>query len=210
MKLSAILENYETVLLDQISADKVDETINLRLPRTAIIQEVTAALCSLSYISEKVTYAKPPTYAMLNLLLHAPNYRLPAEGFRESVVTFVNELKHKTEQFKNLSGEKNYQLYCKILRRAWDNDGSIDKNESGILELIRTELGIWLREHFVLAHHPDILSIWDIEQEYFVARNTMLATGIILTQDDHYLLAEEVAIQVKRSLGIEIDDNSYR
>lgn len=210
MNLSTILDNYETVLLDQISADKVDETINLRLPRTAIIQEVTAALSSLSYVSEKVTYAKPPTYAMLNLLLHAPDYKLPAEGFRESVVSMIKELTNITEQFKSLSGEKNYLLYCKILKRAWENDGSIDKNESGILELIRSELGIWLREHFVLAHHPEILSIWDIEQEYFVARNAMLATGIILTQDDHYMLAEEVALQVKRSLGMEIDDNSYK
>jgi hypothetical protein len=33
MKLVTILEKYDTILLDQISSDKVDETISLRLPR---------------------------------------------------------------------------------------------------------------------------------------------------------------------------------
>jgi hypothetical protein len=39
MKLYEILETYDTHLLDQISADKVDETITLRLPATVSIKE---------------------------------------------------------------------------------------------------------------------------------------------------------------------------
>jgi len=59
MKLVDILEKFDTALLDQISADKIDEAINLRLPRPVIIQEIVSALSSQSYISNKILYGKP-------------------------------------------------------------------------------------------------------------------------------------------------------
>lgn len=74
MHLLPILNTYDAVLLDQISADKVDEVLNLRLPPSVIIQEIVSALSSQSYISRKVVYAKPPTFAILNLIMQLPGY----------------------------------------------------------------------------------------------------------------------------------------
>ncbi|SEM99419.1 P-loop protein of unknown function [Chitinophaga rupis] len=209
MKLLNILENYDTVLLDQLSADKVDETINLRLPQSVIVQEIISALSSQSYISDKILYGKPPTFAILNLILQSPDFMTEVEGFQARVLDYVKELSIRAGQTKS-THEKNPHLYMKILKKAWENDGIIDKSEGYILELLRNELGIWDREHFMLMHDASIISLWNIEQEYYLVRNHLLTTGIILTHENKYLIADEVAVQIRKTLGIEIMDDSYK
>ncbi len=209
MDLKQILEKYDTTLLDQISTDKIDEVISIRLPTSVAIQEIISALSSLSYVSGKITYAKPPTFAILNLILNAPENKVEIEGFREKVLSYVEELTVKAIELKDTSTNKNYQLYANILTRAWENDGTIDKSESYILEYVKVELGIWDREHFILAHHPSILKQWDIAQEYQVVRNNLLTTGILLMEDNKYIIANEVARQIKRTFGMEILNDAY-
>ncbi|MCF6406764.1 DUF2791 family P-loop domain-containing protein [Chitinophaga filiformis] len=209
MKLVNILETYDTALLDQLSADKIDEAISLRLPQSVIVQEIVSALSSQSYISDKILYARPPAFAILNLILQSPSFMVEIEGFRTRVLEYVKELTARVAQ-NNYSPGKNPVLYVKILKKAMENDGIIDKSEVGILELVKTELGIWDREHFVLMHDASIISLWDIEQEYYLTRNFLLATGIMLTLDNKYLIADEVAIQVRKSFGIELIDEAYR
>jgi len=209
MKLHSILGKYDTALLDQISADKIDEAINLRLPISVIVQEIISALSSQSYISNKILYGKPPTFAILNLILQTEGFMIDVEGFREKVLAYVADLSSKAANNKS-SHEKNAQLYIKILKKAWETDGQIDKSEAHILELLRYELGIWAREHFTLMHDESIIKLWDIEQEYYHARNHLLTSGIILTHENKYLIAEEVAVQIRKAFGIEIMDDSYK
>jgi hypothetical protein len=208
MLLSHVLASYDTILLDQIAADKIDETINLRLPQPIIIQEIVSALSSQSYISNKILYSKPPSFAMLNLILQSEGYMIEVEGFREKVLGYIHELSARASTSNN--NEKNTTLYTKILKKAWESDGQIDKSEAYILDIIRHELGIWDREHFTLMHDESIIQLWDIEQEYYLARNHLLATGIILTHENKYLIADEVAVQVRKAFGIDIMDDSYR
>jgi hypothetical protein len=209
MKLLSILEGYETSLLDKLSADKVDVAISLRLPQPVIVQEIISALSSQSYISDKILYARPPAFAILNLILQSPSFMVDVEGFRAEVLEYIKELSSRAAQAKSWQ-EKNPKLYIKILKRAWENDGLIDKSEANILELVKVELGIWDREHFTLMHDPSILSLWDIEQEYYLARNFLLATGIILTHDNKYIIADEVATQIRKTFGVELMDDSYK
>ncbi|MRG48323.1 hypothetical protein GFS24_24620 [Chitinophaga sp. SYP-B3965] len=209
MKLLQILENYDIALLDQLSTDKIDEAINLRLPQAVIVQEIISALSSQSYISNKILYGKPPTFAILNLILQSPDFMVEVEGFRTRVLDYIKELSTRAAQNRT-SQEKNAQLYVKILRKAWENDGLIDKSEAHILELVKQELGIWDREHFTLIHDESIISMWDIDQEYYQVRNQLLTTGIILTHENKYVIADEVAIQIRKSLGIDIMDDSYK
>lgn len=209
MKLLNVLESYETAMLDQLAADKVDEAISLRLPQTVVIQEIMSALSSQSYISDKILYGKPPMYAILNLILQAPDFMVEVEGFRTKVLEYLNELTQRASQNINTK-EKDAQLYIKILKRAWENDGVIDKSEAYILELVKAELGIWEREHFTLMHDSSVIGLWNIDQEYYVVRNFLLSTGIILTYDNKYLIAEEVAVQIRKTFGIELMDETYR
>jgi hypothetical protein len=209
MKLQDILEKYDTHLLDQIAADKVDETITLRLPTSVIVQEIISALSSQSYISNKILYGKPPTYAILNLILQSTGYMIDIEGFQARVIQCVSELKEKAAQ-SNLSSRKYTLLYTKILKRAWENDNIIDKSEAHILELVRQELDIWEREHYILMHNESIIGLWNIEQEYYAARNQLLTSGILLAWEGKYLIADEVAVQVRKAFGIEIMDDACK
>lgn len=210
MKLIDILNSYSDSALDQISSDKIDEAVNLRLPRAVIIQEICSALSSLSYISQALAPTKPPAYSFLNLLLNASNYSLPVDGFQEEVLSLTKILSNIANEGKELSSKKNYQLYLNILRRAWEDDNTIDRSEASILGALRTELDIWNREHHLLEHHPQILKLWDMNNAYIAARNHFLTTGLVLTFDNNFVIAEEVALQIYRALGIELKDESYK
>ncbi|SFW83898.1 BREX system ATP-binding domain-containing protein [Chitinophaga sancti] len=209
MKLLSILESYDTASLDQLSSDKIDEAISLRLPQSVIVQEIISALSSQSYISDKILYSRPPAFAILNLILQSPSFMMDIEDFRSKVLIHVKELSARADQDTSLA-DKNPKLYIKILKRAWENDGLIDKSEANILELVKSELGVWDREHFVLMHHTSILDLWNIEQEYFAARNFLLTTGIVLTHDNKYVIADDVAIPIRKTFGIELMDEPYK
>jgi len=209
MKLIEILTTYDTSSLDQISADKVDEVLNLRLPPSVIMQEIVSALSSQSYISKKILYSKPPSFALLNLVLQSPGYMVEIEGFKELVLDYGRQLTAKAAQRKG-TNDKNTRLYVKILQRSWENDGMVDKNEANILDLLKQELGIWEREHFILMHDESIISLWNIEQEYNVTRNQLLSSGIILTYGSKYVIADEVAVQIRKTFGIEMMDDAFK
>lgn len=209
MKLFSILEKYDTVFLDRIAADKVDDSIGLRLPQTVIVQEIISALSSQSYIAGKIQYARPPVFAFLNLILESPDGMRSIDGFRDLVAAHLNEISAQAAAL-NITQHPGRQLYVKILKRAWESDGFIDKNEAYILELIKQELGIWDREHYILMHDPSILSIWDAEQEYYSARNYLLTTGIILACEGNYVIADEVAAQLQKTLGIEMTKEPFQ
>ena len=208
MKLIEILETYDPAVLDLISADKVDEAITLRLPQSIVIQEIISALSSQSYVFGKIQYGKPPTFAILNTILQSEQFTVPVDGFKERVLAVVTGLTLQAEESK-VSKEKNAQLYTKVLRKSWENDAIIDKSEAHILELLKQELGIWDREHYVLMHHSSILGMWSLDTEFFQARNLLLSSGILLSLGESYVIAEEVAMQIKRAFGIEIMDDSY-
>jgi hypothetical protein len=209
MKLSDILNHYDAVTLDQISADKLDEVLSLRLPPSVVTQEIISALSSQSYISKKVLYAKPPTFAILNLVLQSSDYTIDIEGFKEKVFEYVKQLMARATQSKN-SQTKNTQLYIKILQRAWENDGIIDKSEAHILELVKQELCIWDKEHFILMHDESVIELWNIEVEYNTAKNQLLSSGILLSSGNKFVIADEVATQIRKTFGIEIMDDSFK
>ena len=209
MKLTEIIEKYSDSAIDQIAADKVDESANLRLPRSVIIQEIKAALSSLSYVASALAPSRPPTYAFIKLLLDAQNHMLPVEGFQEMVLSTTKEMTQRAESGKGLSLEKNYQLYINVLKNAWESDNEIDRSEAQLLEALRNELGIWTREHLLLEHHPDVRKLWDNPNAYVSARNHLLVTGIVLTYENNYVIADEVAIQIRRSWGIDLEKDSH-
>ncbi|MFQ5641208.1 MAG: BREX system ATP-binding domain-containing protein [bacterium] len=209
MKILKILEKYSDAAIDQLAADKVDESANLRLPRTVIVQEIASALSSLTYVAGALAPSRPPTYAFLKLLLEAPNHQLPIEGFQETVMQATKEMTTKAQTGKGLSEVKNYKLYINVLKNAWESDNEIDRSEALLLEALRIELGIWTREHLLLEHHPDIRQLWDVPGAYVSARNHLLLTGLVLTYEHNYLLAEEVALQIRRAWGIDLEKDAY-
>jgi hypothetical protein len=209
MKLQEILEKYSDSAIDQIASDKVDESANLRLPRNIIIQEISSALNSLSYIASALAPSRPPTYAFIKLLLESPEHKLPIDGFQKMVMETTDNMTERAKTGKGLTSGKNYQLYINILKNAWESDQEIDRSEALLLEALRNELGIWTREHLLLEHHPDVRELWDLPGAYVSARNRLLVTGIVMTYEDYYVIADEVAYQIRKSWGIDLEKDAY-
>jgi len=136
MKLIEIIEKYSDGAIDQISADKVNEPTNLRLPRSVVIQEISAALSSLSYVASALAPSKPPTYAFIKLLLDATDHIMSVEGYQEKVLLTTEDMTTRAKTGQGLSSDKNYQLYTKILKSAWESNLEIDRSEAELLEAL--------------------------------------------------------------------------
>lgn len=209
MLISEVLALYPEEDLHRLARDKVDEVANLRLPREVLVQEIAAALSSLSYVARVLSPARPPTYAFLKLLLDAPRYRVSPQGFRQRVLEFTDALTERAQAGDGLSKEKDFQLYLRILFAAWEDDGQVDRSEALILASLRKELGIWMREHLLLEHHPMVRPVWDSDRAYTEARNHLLATGVVLVYDGDFVLPDDVAVPIRRHWEIELSDATY-
>ena len=209
MELAELLSTYPDDVLDRLAADKVDEVAGLRLPRSVMVQEIASALSSLSYVARVLAPARPPTYAILKLLLNASDHSLPSDGFREAALAVTEGLSASAADPRSLPSGKNHGLYLRILYAAWENDGEIDRTEALLLEALRNELSIRTREHLVLEHHPDVRPLWDSPKAFEVARNHLLGTGIVLTHGESYVVADEVCRQIRRVWSMDLEDAAY-
>ena len=210
MKLAEILAQYPEDGLDQLARDKLDEIANVRLPRKVLEQEIATALGSFSYIAEVLSESRPPTYAILKLLMESPDRNLEAVGFRERVLARTDEITEWVSSGEGLADNKGYELYRRMLCAAWEDDEKIDESEERMLEALREGLGLSMREHLLMEHHPDVRALWDSGRAYELARNYLLSRGLVLATGDRYILPDEVRIQVRRYWGMELHDADYR
>ena len=210
MNTKDIISQYPDDSLDQLAKDKLDEISNVRLPRAVLEQEILNALGSYSYIADILASSQPPTYSFLKLLMEAENFSLPAEGFRNAVMKRTDHITEWISSGDGLPSGKNYQLYRAMLLAAWAQGEWIDSTEARMLEALRDELGLSMREHLLLEHHPDVRVTWDSPRAYEHARNHLLTHGLVLTVDDCFVLPDEVRLQVRRYWGMELHDVDYR
>lgn len=209
MRLLDLLATYPEEALDHLAADKLDEIAHLRLPREVLMQEIAAALASLSYIGPALAPTRPPAFAFLKLLMDAPEHKLPAHGFNEKVMEATNRYTELASGGKALPNTKDYRLYIRMLYAALEDDREIDRSESHLLAALRKELGIGIREHLLLEHHSTVRQLWEGPRAYEETRRHLLTTGIVLVHGDDYVLAEEVCQQVRLFWEIDLEDNDY-
>lgn len=210
MNLVDLLARYPDEGLDQLARDKIDEISNVRLPRSVIEQEVAAALSSFSYVADVLAASRPPTYAFIKLLMEAEDHTVGADGFKQAVIRRTDEITHSMGSGTLLPAGKDYDLFRSILTTAWEDGGKVDACEARLIEVLRTHLGISMRERLLLEHHPEVRPIWESPKAFETARNYLLARGLVLTSDDRFVLPDEVRLQVRRYWGMELHDADYR
>jgi hypothetical protein len=209
MKLPEILEKYSDEALDRLARDKIDEIANLRFPRALLLREVAAALASRSYVARALAPTRPPAHAFLKLLIEATGLEMTMDGFREAALELTDSMSASAKTLQDLSPNKNFHLYLQVLFAAWEDDGRVDTSEARMLEALRRELGISVREHLLLEHHPEVRPLWDSPRSYEDTRSHLLSTGLVLMHEGKYLLAEEVAQQIRACWDMPLEDVSY-
>jgi hypothetical protein len=210
MKLKTILESYPIEVLEKIAANKITDIGHLKLPRQALILELCEILCSYSYISSALSVHQPPCYTIVRVLLEQDDYTHEVISFKPKVLFETETLKKKAASKNVFQAKKNYDLYLKMLKTAWELDNSIDRSEANLLSALRNELYITYQEHAILEHHPDMVPFWNDSNIFERERNYLMTKGILLTFESHYILAEELVPLIKNLWGIEMDSTDFK
>lgn len=206
MRLKEILHQLPQEAIEGLARNVLSQVADIRLPHTVLVDELSEVLDSSSYLSTQIALRHPPFFAILTLLMNAPGYSLPTEGFRQKV-------REETERMVSLASRspifpkpKNYGLYLRMLEGAWEEEAGINASEANLLRILREELGISLMEHFIIEHHPNLHKYWRKDQSYENERNHLRNAGILFTLGDSYVLCEETVTLIRTSWGIELSE----
>lgn len=210
MKLREILLQLPEEGLESLARERLSQVTDIRLPKTVLVDELSEVLGSSTYVTAHVGLRHPPCFAILDLLMNAPDHALPAEGFRQKVEDATERMVSLTSRSPIFPKPKNYNLYLKLLYEAWDYEEDVNPSEANLLRVLREELGISLMEHFVIEHHPLLHKFWRNEQAYEKERNYLRKAGILFALEDRYVLPEEIVVLTRRAWGMELSVAQFR
>lgn len=210
MRLREILLQLPEETLEGLARERLSQVTDIRLPQTVLVDELAEVLDSFAHVTAHVALRHPPCFAILDLLMNALEYSLPAEGFRQKAEEATEHMVGLASRSPIFPKPKNYNLYVKMLYEAWDYEQDINPSEANLLRGLREELGISLMEHFVIEHHPLVCQFWRNEHAYERERNHLRSAGILFALEDRYVLPEETVVLIRRSWGIELSAQQFR
>jgi hypothetical protein len=210
MKIRPILQQLPPDGLEALARQRLSQVTDIRLPQSALIDELAEALTSFAFVSNQVVLRHPPSFAIIHLLINAPDYSLPTENFFHLVQEETSRMIALASRRPIFSKPKRYDFYMKLLAAAWENEADINPSEANMLRVLREELGISLMEHFVMEHHPDLHRFWRTESAYEAERNHLRTAGILFIHEDRYVLPEEIVFLIRRAWGFELSNPQFR
>jgi hypothetical protein len=209
MKIEDILNSYPIEILEQLAANKVMDIGHIRLPKDVIIEELIGVINKPSYVNKVISFRNPPNFPILDSILTFPEYKAPIKGFKDKVIEYTESLILKAKQEDWLKSKKNYSLYLKMLKTAWESDSQIDSNEAILLSALRRELNISFKEHVVLEHHEDLTQYWYKDNYYEKERNYLISAGIIFPIEENYIIPDSLGKFIRKSWGMDLSNDQY-
>lgn len=208
MKLAPLLaaqsdEDLERLALEHVRTDK-------KLARPQLCNFLEGALRSYRFVNDFITNRQPPTFAILTLLLDAPGYELPREGFRDRVMTETRRLADRVDSGDLVARDDQLRLYRRALYEARRNDLDLNSSEAALLALLRRESSIAQVEHFLIEHHQDLREFWDKDDSFAHEKNALRSAGLLFVHDDRVVIPEEIAPAMWQTLGIDMPTDSAR
>src|SRR5580704_1785824 len=164
MRLAALLAELPHDELERLAAEHLGQDENVS--RTALCATLEGVLRSYSFVRKFVCDRFPPTFSILEALLDADGWSLPAQTFRESVTERTRVLVHGVSSGDLVGRDSGLRLYRRVLVEARRNDLVLDASETAILGVLRRELDIRPVEHFLLEHHPDFHEFWNNDDAF--------------------------------------------
>lgn len=210
MELEQILSGYSIDDLEQLSSSKVMDIGHIRLPKEVLIEELSHIINTPSYVNKIINYRNPPNFQILDIIINSPDFKVPVKGFKENVIERSNKLIAFARETDWQKGGKNYSLYLKVIKAAWETDQQIDSSEFTILNVLRDELNISFKEHIVLQHHPDLINFWMKDNYYERERNYLISNGILLPfEQNYYVIAETIGKFIRKAWGMDLNTDQY-
>lgn len=208
MKLIDLLAELTAEQLDRIVAEHIraDEQTS----RATLCSMLESTLKSYRFVQDFVLNRQPPTFAILDHLLEAPGFSVPADGFRERVMAETTQLAELVAKGEVVGRDRSLRTYRRVLHTARQNDLQIDSSESSILAVLRAELSIAHVEHFLIEHHPDLQEFWSKDHCFLHELNALRSAGLVFARGGNTLLADDVAPLVRQALGIDMPSANTR
>ena len=208
MRLAPLLaaqsdEELERLAVEHVRTDK-------KLPRPQLCNFLEGALRSYRFVNDFITNRQPPTFALLTLLLDAPGYELPRDGFRDRVMTETRRLADLIDSGDLVARDDQLRLYRRALYEARRNDLDLNSSEAALLALLRRESGIAQVEHFLIEHHQDLREFWDKDDSFAHEKKALRSAGLLFVLDDRVVIPEEIAPAIWQTLGIDMPTDSAR
>ena len=208
MRLAPLLaaqsdEELERLAVEHVRTDK-------KLPRPQLCNFLEGALRSYRFVNDFITNRQPPTFALLTLLLDAPGYELPVDGFRDRVMTETRRLADLIDSGDLVARDDQLRLYRRALYEARRNDLDLNSSEAALLALLRRESGVAQVEHFLIEHHQDLREFWDKDDSFAHEKKALRSAGLLFVLDDRVVIPEEIAPAIWQTLGIDMPTDSAR
>lgn len=208
MRLASLLATLSEEELDRLAVEHVQT--DEKVPRLQLCNFLEGALRSYRFVHDFIVNRQPPTFAMLTLLLDAPAYESPVEGFGQRVTEETLRIASLIDSGEVLARQGQLHLYRRSLYEARRNDLDLNASEAALLAVLRRECDIAQVEHFLIEHHADLREFWDKADSFEHERTALMSAGILFCRNGRILIPEEVAPAVWQTLGIDMPTESAR
>ena len=206
MKCCDILNSYKRGDLNRLAKNKIANYAGL--PVEILRDELSKALTTYDYVKRNIQFRKPPGYTILHIIVHQNKCSVPIQNIKSLVQKEISNVIEEAKSGDGLKEDKQYDLYGKMLKTAWDYQEDLLAPEANLLTALREYLDITLSEHRLLeARLPNFKfseNSFKREIEHFAN------AGIIFTYGPSYVVPEEIVERIKEVWGIELDPAVYQ
>jgi len=206
MKCCDILNFYKRSDLNRLAKNKIANYAGL--PVNILRDELSNALTTYDYVKRNIQFRKPPGYTILDITVRQNKYSVPIQKIKSLVQKEISNVIEEAKSGDGLKEDKQYDLYGKMLKTAWDYQEDLLPPEANLLTALREHLDITLAEHRLLeARLPNFKfseNPFKREIEHFAN------AGIIFTYEANYIIPEEIVERIKEVWGIELDPAAYQ
>lgn len=207
MRLADLIRELPDEDLERLEAASASDHESTR---DAIVASLEASLRSYSFVKKFIGDCMPPAFSILEVLLNAEGFALPAAGFREIVDAHTQNLVDRVAAGELVGRDNGLRLYRRVLFEARRNDLILDSSESAILGVLRIELNVRQCEHFLVEYHGDFHHLWFQPHAFLKQMSALRAHGLVFAHDGHLMLAEDVVPVIRKVLGFEMGPAARR
>jgi hypothetical protein len=206
MKIYDVLSSQKRSDLNRLAKDKIANYVGL--PIDILRDELSKVLTTYDHIKRRIQFRKPPGYTILDIITNRQDYFIPIQEIKGIVQEEIRNVIEEAKSGDVLKEEKQYDLYEKMLKTAWDYQEDLLPPEANLLSALREYLDITRGEHRLLEARLEVFKFsqtsFNREVEHFARE------GIIFTHEANYIIPEEIVERIKATWGIELDPEPYR
>jgi hypothetical protein len=208
MKLIELLTDSSLEELERLAHEHARAEDQLSRPQ--LLATIESVLRSYRFVQDYLLNRQPPTFAIVTLLLDAPDLTVPTTALRDLVLLETTRICDAIDSGELLKRDEQLRVYRRVLYQARSNDMRIDSSESAILGVLRQELGVSQVEHFLIEHHADLREFWRRETAFEQELEALRSAGLVFTKDEHTLIPEDLVPVVRQVLGIDMARHAAR